>query len=102
MKLKLSAALAPLLAGCATSVAPFIEHQSHATQHPPFVAHNTAYGADQAGIAVNWDITKRAHLSVSEAVTLERRAPYWQEYGEIAGPREAFEARVSFDIWRKQ
>ena len=100
-----------VVSGCSIEperVSAFAEHMSHATQHPPFTDHNQTCGADIVGVAANWDISRRVHLSVSEGIALERHypaAPGYQDgsYGEIIGPnREQFEARVSFDLWSKK
>ena len=91
-----------LLTACAAApdvIRPEIEHMSHATQHPPFVAVNENYGANLAGITAEWKL-RDIHIELNESVNISHG---WsgngiRGYGEIEGPRESFSARVGYDI----
>jgi len=101
-----------LITGCAAlepeRAGPFAEHMSHATQHAPFTSNPQDYGANIVGVSATWSLGSRAHLELSDGINLNRHyqypadVGYAQSYGEIMGPtREEFEARVSYDLWRK-
>lgn len=97
----------PILAGCASltpdSVSIFTQHISHATQHEPFTTEPTNYGSDIAGIAVAYTPLSRLHLSLSEGATIEPcdRVLNQRECGGMWGPREVFQATISYEVWHK-
>ncbi len=88
------------LSGCAAlpnTVGPFVQHDSHLTQHRPFTDAPTDYGANLVGMDAHWQ-KGRVTVDVSEALNLQGA---WRNgaqtgYGEIQGPRESFEARVGY------
>jgi len=84
--------------GCAAlpnTIAPELEHMSHATQHAPLTDHPTRYGANIAQVTAQWDMGA-AYVSLSEGIGLNRKYPY--SYGEIEGPREQFTARIGYQF----
>jgi hypothetical protein len=89
------------LSGCALApdiVRPEIEHMSHTTQHEPFTSHPTRYGTNLAGVTAQWNISRRWQIEVNESVALPGDAHAGNYYGEIAGPRESFSARVGYNF----
>ena len=90
------------LTGCASLapnyVAPEFEHISHATQHEPFTADPTRYGANLANFVVGYNLPHRLNLELAEGVSLDRHYPATNQWGEIEGPREQFTARLRYMI----
>ncbi len=99
------------LTGCSTAryllpntVAPELEHMSHVTQHEPFGSDQYHYHANIAQLTAHWDLPRKFYLDISEGVDLN---PAWpkdvgQGYGEIAGPKEEFTARVGWKFTVRQ
>src|SRR5882757_7401375 len=91
-----------LLTGCASLVpdyvAPELEHMSHATQHAPLTNPPTNYGADIASVVVGYNLPHHFNLELAEGVSLDRHYKQTDEWGEIAGPREQFSARLRYMI----
>jgi hypothetical protein len=86
------------LTGCAVmpdTIAPEIEHMSHATQHEPFTNEPTHYGVEILQATAEWNVG-RAYLRVSEGIALDKRNPYGEAYGDIYGPREQFTAAIGY------
>jgi len=71
-----------------------LEHMSHADQH--FPPHETNYGSELADVFLEWggDPNGGPYLILSEGIDLDPcRGGYC---GEIAGPREQFQARLGY------
>lgn len=89
-----------LLQGCAVlpnTIGPFVQHDSHLTQHRPFTDDTTDYGANLIGIDAHWRAGP-VTVDLSEALNLQGA---WSGdghtgHGELLGPRESFEARVGY------
>ena len=74
-----------------------LDHVSHASQH--FGPHSTEYGYNAAALVARWYLTPRVTLAVTEGAVLDRRDG--ASYGGLWGPRELFQARLSYTLWRK-
>jgi hypothetical protein len=97
------AAIMALLQGCAalpSAAVVELGHTSHITQHEPFQSAATAtnYGINVASVGLKWQPT--AHLSavVEDGLSLDRHYPQDHSYGALMGPREVFNARLSYEI----
>jgi hypothetical protein len=100
--IKLTSATAALaaLSACAVlpdTVTPTLEHMSHATQHAPFTAHPTEYGANIAQLEAGWTLAPHLTLTLAEGIALDRRYPGTPSTGELMGPnREQFTGRIGY------
>jgi hypothetical protein len=110
-RLTIAAALA-LLSGCSTlraiepnTIAPEIEHVSHATQHQPFTNDPQHYGANLLNLTANWNFGQHAYLTLAEGIDMDRRQTLntgETQCGEIMGPREEFSLRAGWRFVVKQ
>jgi len=75
------------------------QHVSHVTQHEPFTSTPTNYGYNAIDLALKWRYGP-LQLVVSDGVVTERC--YVDHCGGLAGKREVFNARVSYDMWSRQ
>jgi hypothetical protein len=82
-----------VLAGCADSVDLVAYHDSHLTQHAG--THPTNHSADIVGVTSTWHVTHSARLEVTEGYSVHGRD------GCLDCPREAFSARVIYEVWHK-
>jgi hypothetical protein len=84
------------LTGCAPDyIRPEIGHESHITQHQPFTEHPNTYGTTYAGVTLQWNVD-RVQIELSDSLALGPRTG--NTYGEIAGPREEFGARIGWNF----
>lgn len=97
--------LAFALSGCSTltavipnTIAPELEHMSHASQHAPFTSSPTAYGANIAQLTAQWNLPHHFYFNASEGVNLNRHYASGDSCGEIEGPREQFTARIGYNF----
>lgn len=93
-----------VLSGCAAiqpqSVNLVLDHTSHITQH--FGADSHEYGQNVLGLNARWAVDRFA-LEVSEGICMEheRIAVTGESIcGSLYGPREVFNARISFALWQ--
>jgi len=75
-----------------TAVFVDIQHLSHVSEH--FGANQSNLGAEIASLGFRYDFS-RLHFTVKEGSSF---GSGWQS---IKGPREIFQAQISYDIWRK-
>lgn len=73
------------------------EHVSHVSQH--FGDHPTGYGFDAISLVAHWQ-AGHAYLDVSEGINV---SPAMKDvigpvYGDLAGPRETFQARAGYEF----
>lgn len=104
----LAAAALPAVAGAVDlrpdSLSFELDHLSHASQHRPLTAEPHEYGMNIAALVARWQLTPRLSLAVSDGATLEacrRTAAQERICGSFYGPREVFQARLSFTLWSK-
>ena len=76
------------------TIAPEIEHMSHATQHAPFTNRPTKYGAEIVQVTVTWNLPHDIYIAMSEGISLDRHYNDNNSNGEIMGPREQFTLRI--------
>src|SRR5271165_5456516 len=79
------------------------QHVSHVTQHQPFTATPTNYGYEAIDLALKWRYGP-LQLVVSDGLILGTCVRYTatlQTCGSSIGPRETFNARVSYDMWSR-
>ena len=87
------------LTGCALmpdTIAPEIEHMSHATQHEPLTNNPTHFGVEIVQVTGTWNLSKNIYLELSEGIALDRRDAYGPSYGEVYGPREQFTGKIGY------
>jgi hypothetical protein len=94
-----------MLFGCANIVpsyiAPEFEHISHVTQHEPFTNSPTHYGANLANVVIGYDLPYHLNLELAEGISLDKRyaqSNQSNQWGEVAGPREQFGARLRYIV----
>ena len=94
------------LSGCAAlipnTITPEVVHESHASQHEPFTQNPTRYGANLAGVELDWHLPHHIVVSLAEGVSLDKHytTPQYaaESYGEIMGPREQFIGRIGYQF----
>ena len=100
--IRLVAPCALLLAGCQmlkpVSVPIEVTHVSHLTQHWPFTDHPTCYGFDSVSVGLKWQPVRHMTVVLEEGMVLENRDPNFYGYGSLAGPRELFTGRVTYEV----
>jgi hypothetical protein len=87
------------LHGCAVlpdTVAPELEHMSHASQHWPFTDSGQKVGADMANVTAEWTMGDHAYLALTEGFNVSQKHLNGTAVGEIGGAREEFTARVGY------
>lgn len=94
-----------LLPGCAAiqpqSVNLVLDHTSHISQH--FGADSKDYGQNVLALDARWAVDRLA-VEVSEGICLEHeRITTTGESicGSLYGPKEIFNARISYSLWQK-
>ena len=74
-----------------------LDHISHISQH--FSQVPTEYGYNMAALAARWQIG-RLSLTLADGAVLGGCKNGWCG-GSLQGPRETFNARLSFTLWRR-
>lgn len=84
------------LTGCQTlepnTITPFLEHDSHASQH--FGPHPTNYGYNEVGVQAHWDLPSKFYVEMAEGYNFAPKNG--QLCAGLCGPREVFSARVGY------
>jgi hypothetical protein len=91
-----------LLAGCAALVpvgVPIeLDHTSHLTQHAPFTDTPTRYGYNAVAVGLHWQPAERLSVVATEGWNLSPSYPQAQLCGALKGPREVFQARITYEV----